>query len=230
MNNQTDKGSVTCAVFSTLALAYWFRRGSRKKHKHIPHLKFYVNKAKNVEYVRRKLAAGQLPDVYKDTLTGVIIISEFESIISSYCQHAFHYSRFRIAAKGLPMRARKQSTWPSAQCLRGKSRVVNLLNTAIMAFQRQPPKTDYSALTMASIKWRRQCYRPIGRRATMAWETGRTIEPIASCGPSGLRHHSARIMICAKWFDSMRRSWLKGKRGIMLSVNQIWIILSQVQL
>merc|ERR1711892_575935 len=85
----TTTGSVTCAVFSTLALAYWFRRGSRKKHKHIPHLKFYVNKAKNVEYVRRKLAAGQLPDVYKDTLTGVIIITDFELLQKVFqCEHA----------------------------------------------------------------------------------------------------------------------------------------------
>ena len=72
-----DIGGITCAVFSTLALAYWLRTGSGKKYKHIPNLTFHVNKAKNVDYVRQKLATGELPDVYQDALTGVIIISEF---------------------------------------------------------------------------------------------------------------------------------------------------------
>ena len=60
------------------------------------------------------------------------------------------------------------------------------------------PKTVYSALTMVLIKWRRTFYRSIGKKATMAWETGRTIERIVYCVPNGPRHHSARIMTCVK--------------------------------
>merc|ERR1712176_1606008 len=52
-------GSATCVVCSTLLAVYLLLPD--KKYKHIPYLKFFVNKPKNLEYVRAKLETGELP-------------------------------------------------------------------------------------------------------------------------------------------------------------------------
>ena len=66
------KGSATCVVCSTLLAVYLLLPD--KKYKHIPYLKFFVNKPKNLEYVRAKLETGELPEVYRDFVSGVTII------------------------------------------------------------------------------------------------------------------------------------------------------------